>query len=379
MRVLIVRLGSMGDVLHALPAVAALRATSPDAHIGWAIERRWTPFLGAEGTPLAGPRSPQRPLVDRVHIVDTLGWRRSPFSDATWSHVHNTFRDLRAERYDLAVDFQGSIKSAAVAQFSGATSRIGFAQPREKPATMFYTHLVQPTGTHIIDQNLSLIPHCRPERGRESESRDLVFTLRTSASPAVDFSLRTCASSALSLFPVDPAGESKIDTQRFAILNPGAGWAAKQWRPDRYGEVARALAADGITSLVNYGPGEESLLHLIEAASGGLVKPISCTLAELIALTRRASLFIGGDTGPMHLAALLGVPVVALFGPTDPARNGPYSANSIVLRHPASRTTTAHSPDPDPGLSRIPASEVIVAARDLLSRHPIADSREPLS
>ncbi len=385
MRVLIVRLGSMGDVLHALPAVAALRATHPDAYIGWAIERRWTPFLEAPNTESGCPtliapdfgaiRWGTRPLVDRVHVVDTLGWRRAPFSAATWSDVRTTFRDLRAERYDIAIDFQGAIKSALVAQLSRAPRRIGFAQPREKPATMFYTHLVQPTATHIIDQNLALVSS--------------VFPLCTSVPSVVNG------------FPVDLSAESEVDRRlsalraprpapRFAILNPGAGWPAKQWPAARYAEVARALRDDGIFSIVNYGPGEDSLAREVETASDGSARPISCTLPELIALTRRAALFIGGDTGPMHLAALLGVPTVAIFGPTDPARNGPYDFGTtkseienqkskmlVVLRHPSSRTDYTHHDQPDHGLLQVTAGEVITAARELLSRHPRPAPRDP--
>lgn len=365
-RLLIVRLGSMGDVLHALPAVVALRAAHPDAHIGWAVERRWTPLLVADGTPFDGPRTPQRPLVDRVHVVNTLAWRKALFSDATWKEVRDTFRGLRAQRYEVAIDFQGLAKSALVAQLSGAGSRVGFASPREKPATLFYTSVVQPSGRHVIEQNLSLagIPLC----------------------PSV--------SSVVNILPCDPAAESSIqaklpDVPRLAILNPGAGWAAKQWPAARYGEVARMLRDDGVFSLVNYGPGEEELARAVEAASGGTARAILCTLSELIALTRRCALFIGGDTGPMHLAAALGVPVVALFGPTDPARNGPYGwptlagvarvGNKIVLRHPASRTDMSHRAEPDPGLLQISASDVIVAARQLLDQHPsrIAEGRGP--
>lgn len=357
MRVLIVRLGSMGDVLHALPAVVALRAAHPDAHIGWAIERRWTPVLVADGTPLDGPRSAQRPLVDRVHVVNTLDWRKAPLSDVTWSDVRETFRELRAERYDVAIDFQGAIKSAIVAQFSGAASRVGFATPREKPATLFYTSVVQPSGRHVIEQNLSLagIPLC----------------------PSL--------SSVVNILPRDPAAESSIeaklrDVPRFAILNPGAGWAAKQWPAARYAEVARMLRDDGIFSLVNYGPGEKELARAVEAASGATARAIFCTLSELVALTRRCALFIGGDTGPMHLAAALGVPVVALFGPTDPGRNGPYGCstpaggarvgNRIVLRHPASRTDMSHRAEPDAGLLSISAADVATAARELLEVAP---------
>ena len=377
MRVLIVRLGSMGDVLHALPAVAALRAAHPDIEIGWVIERRWTPLLVADGYPLSGwptlsdvarvgtTRPPQRPLVDHVHVVNTRAWRKAPFSGETWSAVRNAVRDMRSQRYDLAIDFQGAIKSAVLAQFSGAGSRIGFAQPREKPATMFYTHVVQPTGRHIIDQNLSLL----------------------------SIPLRPFAPFAVSVLPCDPL-DSWVphpdwgwkSGQHFAILNPGAGWPAKQWPAARYAEVARALCNDAILSLVNYGPGEESLAREVEEKSDGAARAISCSLAELISLTRQASLFIGGDTGPMHLANAMGVPVVALFGPTDPARNGPYfgcptltvfgrvgDGHSIVLRHPTSRTETSHLSTPDSGLLQITAAEVISAARTLLSRGPHPD------
>ncbi|HEY5162478.1 MAG TPA: glycosyltransferase family 9 protein [Terriglobales bacterium] len=342
-RLLIVRLGSMGDVLHALPTAAALREAFPESEIGWAIERRWAPLLVADGTPLAGPRSPQRPLVDHVHVVNTLAWRKAPYAVETWVEVLNTFRGLRTQRYEVAIDFQGSIKSALVAQLAGAGSRIGFSTPREKPATMFYTSVVAPSGRHVIEQNFSL----------------------------VGFLLCSSVSSVVNLLPRDPAAESSIeaklrDIPRIALLNPGAGWGAKQWPAARYGEVARLLRDDGILSLVNYGPGEEELARAVEAASGGNARAILCTLSELIALIRRAALFIGGDTGPMHLAATLGVPVVALFGPTDPARNGPYSMRAIVLRHPASRTDMSHSAEPDPGLLSITAADVITAARRLL-------------
>ncbi len=375
MRVLIVRLGSMGDVLHALPAVAALRATHPDAHIGWAVERRWTPLL-VSGRPtltdfgrvgnqepgwptLAGvarvgnTRSPQRPLVDRVHIVDTLGWRRAPVSDATWSDIRDTFRDLRAERYDIAIDFQGSIKSALVAQLSGATSRIGFAQPREKPATMFYTSQIRTKGRHVIEQNLDLIEHL----GVAYEALECPLPFDDSANGLIDQKLKD------------------VPAERFAILNPGAGWGGKQWPASRYAQVARDLGHYGMFSLVNFGPTEESLAREVELHSDGAARAVSCTLGELIELTRRASLFIGGDTGPMHLATCLGIPVVALFGPTDPARNGPFTLPSIVLRHPSSRTSLSHTLEADPGLVQITAAEVIAAARDLLARVPHPDRR----
>jgi heptosyltransferase-1 len=173
--------------------------------------------------------------------------------------------------------------------------------------------------------------------------------------------------------PKEPQAEQHISRQlaelgigEFAILNPGAGWGAKRWPAERYGEVAGKLADQGIASILNYGPGEEELVRAAEAASGGTARAMSSTITELIALTRRARLFIGGDTGPMHLAAALRVPVVAIFGPTDPARNGPYGTPSIVLRSAESVTSHARRAAPDEGLLAIGSDAVVAAARELL-------------
>jgi len=170
---------------------------------------------------------------------------------------------------------------------------------------------------------------------------------------------------------VDADAEKKVSAltanmARFAILNPGAGWGAKQWPVERYGEVARALGEDGICSLVNHGPGEEELATTVERVSGGAARKISCSIAELIALMRRASLLIGGDTGPMHLAAALKIPVVAIFGPTNPARNGPFGTRSIVLRSASSMTDHSRRREPEQGLLEITPEEVVAAARTLL-------------
>jgi heptosyltransferase-1 len=174
-------------------------------------------------------------------------------------------------------------------------------------------------------------------------------------------------------FPRDPAAEERIDQRLrqvglddFAILNPGAGWGAKRWPAERYGRVAKALAADGVRSVLNYGPGEEVLAREAEDVSAGTARAVKCSITELIALTRRAKLFVGGDTGPMHLAAALRIPVVAIFGPTNPARNGPYGTQSVVLRNLASPTTHARHSQPDEGLLEISVDAVVAAARGLL-------------
>lgn len=340
---LVVRLGAMGDVIHTIPAVAALRNAFPEMQIGWVIEQRWAELLCAKGAPLSGRRNQSRPLVDFVHLVDTKLWRKSPLSADTRSALMKVRRELRNQHYEVAIDFQGALKSALMARLAGARNIVGMKNPREQPARLFYTHDVKVAGAHIVEQNQSL------------------------AEAVVDRPLANCPAS---LPQDDQAEESAAKLvppgERFAILNPGAGWGAKQWPPERYGEVARALANVGITPLINFGPGEEELAKTAANASNGAGRKISCSLGEVIALTRRASLFIGGDTGPMHLAAALRVPVVAIFGPTDPARNGPFGTRSIVLRNPASRTSFSHVNSPDPGLMKITPDEVINAGRSLL-------------
>ncbi len=342
-RLLIVRLSAMGDIIHALPAATALRQAFPEATIGWAIEERWAELLCTLHTPRSGPRSPQRPLVDRIHTVNTAVWRSSLLSSQTWQQVAAGLSELRAMRYEVAVDFQSAARSALLARWSGAPVIYGAAQPRENVASMFYTRQVIARGAHIVEQNMSLAE---------------AVAGRPLPAPRVEF-------------PHDESAEGEWDRRlkdmgEFALLNPGAGWGAKQWPAERYGDVARRLAECGLKSLINFGPGEEDLVRAAEAASAGAAAGIACSLTQLIALTRSARLFIGGDTGPMHLAAALGVPVVAIFGPTNPARNGPFGTRSIVLRSPFSATTHARRAQPDEGLLGISPDEVVAAARQLL-------------
>jgi heptosyltransferase-1 len=345
-RLLVVRLSAMGDVIHTLPAVAALREAFPNTTIGWAIEERWAELLCTRSARPGGGRSRCRPLVDRVHTFNLRGWRRSLFTRRTWEQIRNSLSDLRAENYEVAVDFQGAIRSALVARWSGAPVIYGFAQPRENAASLFYTRQVQAQGTHIIEQNLSLAS---------------AVTRRTLSLPPVPF-------------PHDELVEYKcqkmlqaLGGNDYLILNPGAGWGAKQWPAERYGQVARRLLeAAGLKSLINFGPGEEDLARAAEAASAGAAVASSGSLSELIAFTRRARLVIGGDTGPLHLGVSLGVPVVGIFGPTNPARNGPFGIRNIVLRNPSSPTTHARRQQADEAMLEISPEDVVEAALKLL-------------
>jgi heptosyltransferase-1 len=355
---LVVRLSAMGDIIHTLPAAAALRQAFPHATLGWLIEERWAELLCTLRYPRSGRRSPQRPLVDRVHAVNTAEWRHAPFSFNTWQQMAVGLSQLRGIQYDAVIDFQGAVRSALLARWSGAPIVYGSAQPRENAASMFYTRkvLLKTNGTHVVEQALALAGAAVPTA--------IVPTAIIStpmAEPQVEF-------------PVDPDAENKIagltaDLNDFAILNPGAGWGAKRWPAERYGQVAKELAKDGLCSLVNYGPGEEELAEAVEAASDGAARKISCSVSELIALTRRARLLIGGDTGPMHLAAALKIPVVAIFGPTNPVRNGPFGTRSIVLRSASSMTDHTRHREPEQGLLEITVGEVVAATRKLLQGH----------
>ena len=356
---LVVRLSAMGDIIHTLPAVSALRGAFPQITLGWLVDERWAELLCTLRYPRAGPRSLERPAVDRVHTLNIGQFRRSPISFNTLQQIAVGLSELRGVEYDAAIDFQGAVRSALFARWSGAPVLYGDAQPRENAASMFYTRQVETVGTHVVEQALDL---ARAVIERPPTS------LRAST---LGFSTEDGARQTYSVeFPVDPDAEKRnacvTGDARFAILNPGAGWGAKQWPVDRYGTVAKELARDGIRSLINFGPGEEELASTVEAASGGAAQKISCSIAELISLTRRASLLIGGDTGPMHLAAALRIPVVAIFGPTNPARNGPFGTRSIVLRSASSLTDHSRHPEPEQGLLSITPEEVVAAARKLL-------------
>ncbi len=352
-RLLIVRLGSMGDVIHALPAATLLRRAFPAATLAWLIEERWAELLCAPGTPRLGPRCPGRPLVDAVHVVNTLAWRAAPFSDETWREALGAWREVRAAKYELALDFQGAVRTALMARWTGAEAVAGVERPREHAASLFYTYTVEAGGAHVIEQNVAL---AAAVAGVTAEVPEIELPLDAAAEQSCEQRLR--------LYGV----------RQFAILNPGAGWEGKQWPPERYGEVARGLARLGLRCLINFGPGEEALARAAAGASAGAAEAVPSSVSELIAFTRRAQLFVGGDTGPMHLAAALGVPVVALFGPTSPARNGPFGTCSVVLRSPLSPSTDSAEraaarssrKRPDAGLMAITAEQVLEAARQLL-------------
>ncbi len=344
-RLLVVRLSAMGDIIHAMPAIAALRQVKTDLQVGWLVEERWAELLCARDSERFAARSERKPLADWVHVAKFSSWRKALMSGVTWREIRSCRREVRARKYDVALDLQGAIRSALAARSTGAAIRVGSSQPREGPARMFYTHTLDVRGAHVIEHALSL--------ASELAGQPLEYVQPP--------------------FPIDPAIEVWADRQSemlggkpAVILNPGAGWGAKCWPAESFGAVARALTDRGMVVLVNHGPGEEALAEAVRNSSGGVTVPLKCSPGELIALTRRAHLFIGGDTGPMHLAAALRVPVVALFGPTRPERNGPFGTPSVVLRSPDSVFSSTHTDRRDEGLVSIKPQAVIEAADQLL-------------
>ena len=337
MRVLIVRLGAMGDILHALPAATALRQAHPEWFIGWAVEPQWRDLLCTE---TCDRRSPQMPIIDAIHIVPAKRWARSPLSPATLRDIRRVRRELRETRYDVCVDLQGAVRSAVIARWARASRIIGEDKPREPAARWLFNEQVRTQGVHVIEQAIEV------SNAVAGESLPLILPSLPVSAPADNNAARIA--------------------QPFVLISPGAGWGAKRWPVERYAEVARQLRRAGCTVVVNSGPGEESIADELTALSAGAATAMKATLTELIAITRRAALVIAGDTGPLHLASALGKPVVGIFGPTDPARNGPFGGNFRVLRHPESRRDHARHEAPEAGLLTITPEAVLDAAMQLL-------------
>jgi heptosyltransferase-1 len=361
---LIVRLSAMGDIIQAMAAVSALRAAWPECRIGWAIETRWMPLLCAPGFPLHGERGPERPLADEIFPLDLRSWRSHPGSPSMWREMRDGLSTLKRAGYRTAVDLQGAIRSAIVARLSGAAEVWGEASPRETLSSIFHRRRVAVTGRHVIEQNLALLSavtgtplhYHEPLLPRDAATVAWVEELLSHLAPEVS------PAQAEAQTPGEPGTGKK----RIVILSPGAGWGAKCWPVASFVQVARELAEAGMVPVVNYGPGEEGLAHELVEASQGAAMAVPCSVSQLIELTRRAKLFIGGDSGPMHLAAALGVPVVALFGPTNPVRSGPYGTRSVVLRNERSATSYSHTSRPDEALHAIPPAEVMQAVHRLL-------------
>jgi lipopolysaccharide heptosyltransferase I len=300
-RFLIVRLGALGDVVHAIPVAAALRSAFPSARIDWLVSAKHREILDLV------------PVIDRRLVIDDRGDASGGMS------LLSAIGELRRAKYDVAIDLQGLIKSAVLARLSGAPRLVGFSSryARERAARLFYTEVYDPgrgglydprETRHVVDINLGLLG-----------------VLGITA-PARVFPIEDVESDVARNARTQAGGP-------YALLNPGAAWPNKRWPPARLAAIATELRArHGLRSIVLWGPGEETLAAEVVAGAGGaaIVSP-KTTIADLVALARRAALMVSGDTGPTHIAAALGTPIVGIYGPTRPARNGPMSPDDVTV------------------------------------------------
>jgi heptosyltransferase I len=306
-RILIVKLGSIGDIVHTLPSLSAIRSALPHAEISWVAERRTCEILK------------DNPLLDRLIEVDTKALKRGLMSGETLRAPRQQLRRLRASAFDIALDFQGLLKSASIARLSGARRIFGFSHEslREPASRLLLSKTVFiPKHTHVIDKNLALV------RGAlgvpvPQHPDELKFSIHTSAADEIE------------------AERAHEGTDRFAILNPSGGWPTKLWSLERYGRLADELwSHHGLHSLLTYGPGEEGLAKtVLQASRAGKVRAVNLSLKGFFALVKKAQVYVGGDTGPTHIAVAAGTPIVGLFGPTEWWRNGsPHPADVCVER-----------------------------------------------
>jgi heptosyltransferase-1 len=325
-RFLLVRLGALGDIVHTFPAVAGLCETFPGAEIIWITHPRWKFLIETSG------------LASQVWTTETR----------SFASLRKIIKELRNANWDAAIDYQGLWKSAALPYFGGIKRRIGFSSRtiREAGVPLLYTDRVDCTTIHIADQNGEL-------------------SLRAGArNPVAPFVLR--------IPETDDHGIrdylQKLSLDRYVIISPGGGWRSKCWPPERFGQLSKLIRDSlGLRCVVNYGPGEDDLALAVGECSGDAEPaPYNGPLGPLMALLRNAACIVGGDTGPLHLAIALGTPSVAIYGPTDPVRNGPYRSNAIVLRAPNVVTTHTRNNQTDPSMLQIQVPEVFAAVRQCL-------------
>jgi heptosyltransferase-1 len=305
-RILIVKLSAIGDIIHTLPAVAALRRAYPEAWLAWMVERAGASLLRGN------------PDLDELITVDTHAWR------ANWwmglRHAWYVTRHLRRAGFDLCIDFQGLLKSALFAYVSGAPQRLGFPrQMRREPLSTVFTNLHGPMvdpSMHVVDQLVELL---KPIGVATTERR---FTIPLTEADE-HFAERVWRELGLrSDVPV-------------VVLYPGAAWETKRWGELNFARLNDALIRRfQVRTLLTWGPGEEPLVQRVVRATAytPAIAPAT-TLLQLAAVMARCQAFVGGDTGPLHLAAAVGTPTVALFGPSNPTRNGPYGPGHRVLQH----------------------------------------------
>ncbi|HKV23828.1 MAG TPA: glycosyltransferase family 9 protein [Candidatus Acidoferrum sp.] len=322
-RFLVLRLGSLGDIVHTFPAVSALRESFPEAEIVWLTHPRWKLLVESSS------------LASQVWATETR----------SLASLRKILSELRNSQWTAAIDYQGLWKSAGIAFLGGIKRRIGFSSEtiREYGVPVLYTDKVHCETTHIADQN--------GELSLRAGARNSVAPFSLKFSPADEVEIRSYL--------------RRLGFDRYVVLSPGGGWRSKCWPPERFGELSKRIHDSlGLRCIVNFGPGEDDLaLAVRDCSSGAEPIPYNGSLGPLMALLRNAACIVGGDTGPLHLAIALGTRAVALFGPTDPARNGPYRTQDIILRAPGAVRTHVRVDRTHPSMLQIQVADVFDAVR----------------
>jgi lipopolysaccharide heptosyltransferase I len=305
MRILIVKLGSIGDIIHTLPSLGAIRGAMPDAHISWVVEQRSAEILRGN------------PLIDNLIEADTRTIRNGKGFDRIFNGAGKQVSELRSLTFDIALDFQGLLKSGFIARLSGAKLKYGFSKNglRESAARIFYTATVDvPAGVHVIRKNLALAAGALDVIVPDSHFEFPIATDVTHVAEADSV--------------IDEAGGGDV-----AILNPAGGWVTKLWHPEKFGALADRLWQEfGLSSVIVTGPNEDELASAVAANSrSGKLVLAQPSLKGFYEMAKRARLYIGGDTGPTHIAVAAGAPVVGLFGPTEWWRNGSTNPDDICV------------------------------------------------
>jgi heptosyltransferase-1 len=303
MKILIVRMSALGDIVHALPVLAAIKKEIPGAEVDWLVEENYASILSIAH----GLR--RRVIVRARKSFETP----DAISFGGLTGYYKAAKYLWNQDYDYALDLQGLIKSALWARISFADTVIGFDAPnlREPQAAMFYSKTVTPVAAkHVIQKNLSILS---------------ALDIKTNA---VEMPLTPHASA-----DTNAAIETAGGPMKYIVLNPGAAWPNKRWPPKRFAALAATLLArTGLRSLVTWGPSEKELANAIVGASDGAASLAPATsVSDLAVLMRQAALVVSGDTGPLHIAAAMGTPLVGLYGPTWPERNGPWDPDDVVI------------------------------------------------
>ena len=346
-RFLIVRLGSLGDIVHTFPAVSALRQTFPGSQITWLTHPRWESLVASSG------------LATEIWATETR----------SLSSIRGITARIRKEKFSTAIDYQGLWKSAGLPLFGGIPRRIGFSSEtiREWGVPILYTDRVRCQTTHIAEQNGELSQRA----GASGTVAPFTLQISSQDDAVVRQLLQDCG------------------VERYVLLSPGGGWRSKCWPPERFGQLAQHIRNSlNLRCVLNYGPGEDYLVEAIKASSGN-AEPIaySGTVEKLMALARNALCIVAGDTGPLHLAVALGTPSVSIYGPTDPRRNGPYpkftspdlagantahretcgrDTRNIALRADSAVRDHSRIDETDPAILKISVPHVISAVQQLI-------------